>query len=550
MTTADNMRGLAWRSVFSGWLFGPRRQVGVTGFILGYSLATLVLFHGPFFARAVSFLDAFDAFGWLTLASVLVILIFLKVVALSLLSFVSLWALKWVCIVLMLINAFAFYFIVTYGALIDSIIIRNVFATNTKTTMDLMHPLLGVFVLVFGVLPAWVIARLQIVGGRWRLRLGLLAVVVAGSVSWVWATSWNWLWIDRHIPVLGSLTLPWNYLVNTVTFLRAEAALQREQELLPPLAFTLDPPEGQRLVVVLVLGEAARRQNHAQYEYTRATNPFTADLDIAALPQARSCTTYTLGSLACMLTHEGSAAPVGTRWEPLPGYLHRHGVDVDWRTNSSGEPRVTANSYTTLAELRASCTGDGCDRLEHEEGLLHGLRARIDASQAERMLVVLHQGNGSHGPAYHTQYPPEFEHFSPVCATVQIQNCSSEELVNAYDNTIVYTDYILRRTIDMLATLEDTAAVMIYISDHGQALGEGGVYLHGLPNSIAPDVMRDIPFLVWMDDDFRAWRGLSTADLERAPAHTMDHVFNSVLGAMGAQSPVYRPEFDIFRTPG
>jgi lipid A ethanolaminephosphotransferase len=257
-----------------------------------------------------------------------------------------------------------------------------------------------------------------------------------------------------------------------------------------------------------------------------------------------------LGSLACMLTHEGVDAPVATSWEPLPSYLHRHGVDVDWRTNSSGEPRVTASSYTTLAELRATCTGEGCERLHHEEGLLHGLRERIDASQSERMFVVLHQGNGSHGPAYHTQYPPEFEHFSPVCATVQIQNCSAEELVNAYDNTIVYTDYILRRTIDILESLERTAAVMIYISDHGQALGEGGVYLHGLPNSIAPDVMRDIPFLVWMNTAFRDWRGLTPADLERAPTHTMDHVFNSVMGAMGAESPVYRPAFDIFRTPG
>ena len=78
----------------------------------------------------------------------------------------------------------------------------------------------------------------------------------------------------------------------------------------------------------------------------------------------------------------------------------------------------------------------------------------------------------SHGPAYSKKYPPRFEVFRPVCTKVELNKCAKDELYNAYDNTIVYTDYILHAVIDTLKEIKDYKSTMIFISDHGESLGE------------------------------------------------------------------------------
>lgn len=532
---------------------GGKAERGLTPgrFVLLFTLFTLVAFDGPMFARAAGFLgDASPGDRFLTLGLLAMLVIFLQVVSMVLLSLLSLRLLKLVAILSLLINAFAFYFILTYGTLIDINVIRSVFATDTKTTTDLWHPKLLLFVLGLGVLPALVVAWMPLRrSARWR-QVGLALGTSAAFFAYAFAASYQWLWFDRHMTVLGSLALPWNYVVNTLRYLRQEAALNREQILLPEGTFTYRLPPGQRQVVVLVIGESARAANHAQYGYERETDPYTRELGLVALPGARSCATYTLAGLACMLTDAGSQASVTTLREPLGSYLQRHGVEVIWRTNSSGEPPQKVAQYVSMQTLRANCTSPGCRERTSEEALVDGLAELIAGSDARRLFIVLHQGNGSHGPAYYDQYPPEFERFSPVCDTVQIQKCSRQELINAYDNTIVYTDWLLARIVGVLEGIADAQSVMIYASDHGESLGEGGVYLHGLPNALAPDVQRDIPVLVWMSPGFAAARGVGPETLVSKPpagrGFGQDNVFHSVLGAFGLTSPAYRQEYDIF----
>jgi lipid A ethanolaminephosphotransferase len=170
-----------------------------------------------------------------------------------------------------------------------------------------------------------------------------------------------------------------------------------------------------------------------------------------------------------------------------------------------------------------------------------------DAPDGRKTLVVLHQA-GSHGPQYFKKYPPEFERFKPVCSTVELQKCSAEELMNAYDNTIVYTDYFLSRVVEMLKSLDGTASVMLYMSDHGESLGEHGLYLHGAPMAIAPAVQTAVPLIVWESDDFVRRRGSTLASVNGSAGLSHDVVFHSVLGAFGLRSAIYVPDRDLFRS--
>jgi lipid A ethanolaminephosphotransferase len=169
------------------------------------------------------------------------------------------------------------------------------------------------------------------------------------------------------------------------------------------------------------------------------------------------------------------------------------------------------------------------------------------ASPAKR-LVILHT-SGSHGPLYSSKYPPQFEVFRPACQTVDLQKCTAAELVNAYDNTIVYTDYFLARVIAMLKSLGDTEAVMLYVSDHGESLGELGLYLHGTPDVMAPDVQKDIPFIAWMSDAFLQRRHLDGKKIGGRTAYSHDAIFHSTMGALGLESDIYNKELDVFRAP-
>lgn len=174
--------------------------------------------------------------------------------------------------------------------------------------------------------------------------------------------------------------------------------------------------------------------------------------------------------------------------------------------------------------------------------LLSHLREEIEASDSNKIFLVLHT-NGCHGPAYSTKYPKEFKKFTPICESVELDKCSSEELINAYDNTVVYTDYFLS---EPLKTLKNIPVTMIYASDHGESLGEYGLYLHGTPYSIAPDYQKDIPFIVWMSDSFKELKGLNQSSLQQNGSYSHSNVFHSVLGALGISTSVYKKEFDIF----
>ena len=508
----------------------------VTGFIVVAALANAGLYHGPLYSFAVANLDVSSPGGVLTLATLFFLVTFVTTLIFSLLSLVSQRLIKPVCMLAVACNALALYFVETYGVVLDKSMMGNVFNTNFEEASSLFHPKLLVYLLVLGALPCWLLSRVQVQRTTMLRRAKFLILVLLIGVGWMYASSKTWLWIDKNASRLGGMTMPWSYVINTSRRYIDHLSTSREQTLLPAASFVAN----EKTIVVLVIGEAARAQNFSLYGYRRPTNPLLAESGVVALPNSRSCSTYTTASVLCILSHTDTGWP--SSYEPLPSYLQRHGVDVIWRTHNWGEPPLKVQTYQRAKDLRRECRGESCD---YDELLLQGLGQRIRSSAKEKVFVVLHQG-GSHGPSYYTEYPKQFEVFKPVCTSVELHQCTNEELVNAYDNTIVYTDYFLHRAIEMLKTIPETATLLIYVSDHGESLGEYGLYLHGTPYSIAPDVQKDIPFLVWMSDAFKKEKGIPMTQLAQQTSHSQANVFHSIMGAFDMRSEIYNRQLDIF----
>lgn len=523
----------------------PEVPVSLAGFILAYAFYTMLAFQGPLMAYARPNIHLGTLQGLSEWASLEVIQIALMVIALLLLALLPVVVMKLFCLVALFCNAAALYFMTSYNVELDRTMIGNILNTDQGEVAQIWNPLLWAYLGLLAAVPGALIVMARIRKPRWLVRLGALAFAVFALIGWIYATSFTWLWFDQHIPRLGGRVLPWSYVVNLARYYNEQALQNRDQQLLPDAAFTRTVPAGQKDIVVLVIGEASRAQNYSAYGYGRDTNPFTRDAGIVVFPAGQSCATYTLAALACILTHQGREASVRTTYEPLPSYLTRMGVETIFRANNSGEPPVKVTTYERSSQIVAQCQGSDCPDPTYDEALLWGLEERLRDSTAARIFVTLHTA-GSHGPSYWRKYPPAFNIFTPVCQTVELRDCPPQALVNAYDNSVRYADYLNARLITLLRGIPNARTVMIFVPDHGESLGENGLYLHGTPNPVAPDVQRRVPFMVWMSDSFMAAHGVSRSSILRDATFPDDFPFHSIMGAFGLKSAIYRPEYDIF----
>lgn len=513
-------------------------DLSISSFITLTALSNIALFHAPLYQYANQNIDSFSINGLLTLVTLLVVMFFFTALVLAAVALVSVALVKPLIILLTLLNSIALYFIITYQIVFDRSMMSNIFNTRVEESLDLFHYKLLVYFIIFGLAPAWYISRFKIAPLRYRRLLTHMAALLIGVMAFVYINSSTWLWFDKHSSKLGGAILPWSYLINTGRALSINNVGHKDLTLLPDAVVR----DKQKILVVLVIGETARAQNFSLYGYHRETNPKLKEKNIAILQGAKSCSTYTTASLHCMLSHTGKTSG---NHEPLPSYLQRHGIDVIWRTNNWGELPLSVNTYETAKDLRKRCLGDRC---KHDDVLLWELEKRIEQSDSEKIFTVLHT-KGSHGPAYHARYREIFDVFKPVCRSVELDKCSSQSLINAYDNTILATDDFLSRVIDNLEKINTMPVLMLYVSDHGESLGEYGLYLHGSPYAIAPNVQKEIPFIVWMSDSFAQTTGVSIGQLEQRTKHSHGQIFHSILGAFAVDSPVYNQHRDIFKQP-
>ena len=493
-------------------------------------MGTLLLYNIPFFNYVADNSNE-SAGGWLLLlASLVVVMLSLHFV----LTYLTLFLLRKVGRVLLailsVINAVAVYFVFTYHVIIDATAIENVFNTRYSEASGFFSWSLWLFILAAGVLPAVFCLLQPVVIGKAKKMAAYCGASLAVILAVLALNVHQTLWISQHDTELGGLLQPWSYLVNTCRVISFSHDEQAEEIKLPDGRIA----DSEKAVVVLVIGESARKANFQLYGYRRDTNPLLSRQKGLKVYQATSCATYTTAGSKAILEPKNT----DELYELLPNYAFRTGVDVSWRTSNWGEPPIHIAEYLTDSELSLCYP----DEDHHYDGILfHGLRERIVSSDKNKVLIVLHTST-SHGPQYADKYPKEFEVYKPVAKNVEEGEKNVAMLVNAYDNTIRYTDYLLSNLIDTLRSMDDWHSAMIFISDHGESLGENKVFMHGLPMKIAPRVQYEIPFLIWTSKDFRRFKPDS-----QLPAVLEQHyVFHSVLNLLSIQSPAYDEAFDVF----
>jgi lipid A ethanolaminephosphotransferase len=311
-------------------------------------------------------------------------------------------------------------------------------------------------------------------------------------------------------------------------------------------AYTIVRPR----LLFLLLGETARAQNHGLNGYLRDTTPRMRAAKGYYFRDTESCGTTTAISVPCMfsgLSRQEFTLLRARGAETLIDVVGRAGARVIWLDNDSGCKDVCGRAdfrdRTGSADPRWCPEPGEC----HDEILLDGLEA-IARSEARDTLVVLHL-KGSHGPAYFKRYPPAFERFTPACASSDLSSCDPEALRNAYDNSILYTDHVVGETVRLAEKLSDRfASAVLYVSDHGESLGENGLYLHGLPYAVAPEEQTRVPLFAWVSKSFLALEHWDTACMARQTLvpRSHDNVYPTVLGFMEIESAEYKPALDLF----
>jgi lipid A ethanolaminephosphotransferase len=308
-----------------------------------------------------------------------------------------------------------------------------------------------------------------------------------------------------------------------------------------------DEHEKKSELVIMVVGEAARADRFSLNGYEKETNPQLKKENIINFSNMYSCGTSTAESVPCMFSIFGKADydyKKGISTENVLDVLkHTNEVKVLWRDNNSDSKgnalRVDFEDY------RTSATNTMCDEECRDEGMLVGLDDYIKKNQGKDILIVLHQ-MGNHGPAYYKRYPKEFEKFKPVCKSNQLEECSQEEVSNAYDNAILYTDYFLSKVINFLKPYSNNyETAMFYMSDHGESLGENGIYLHGLPYFMAPNEQKHIASLMWMGSKANEEVDAEKLNSYKNNSFSQDNLFHTLLGLFEVKTEVYKQELDI-----
>jgi len=471
------------------------------------------------------------------------------------------WA-KPLWIALLVAAGVAQHFMLTYGVVMDTAMLANTIQTDAREVRDLLGWTLVGNVLLVVALPAAALAFVPLRAGPWWRELARNAAVVALAVAVALAASFAMF--SRLAPLVRS-NMHLRYIVNPIAGITSATAvvlgplLKKKRALVPITAGAALGPShaaGKPPLVVVVIGETARSDHFSLNGYPRETNPELARTGVLSFRDVRSCGTDTRDSVPCMLSalDRPEFESRSVEQENLLDLLQSVGLAVLWLDNQSGCKDVCARVPTqTTADLRPAEAARLCSDGEClDDALLVGIDERIAKLPAERRqkgIVVFFHQMGSHGPAYFKRSPPERKRFLPECTNTSLGQCERGQLVNAYDNTIVETDHVLAATIAWLKRrAADHAPALVYMSDHGESLGELGIFLHGLPYAFAPEAQTRVPFIAWIGDELVARRRIDLGCMARRLdlPHSHDHLYHSVLGLVDVTTPTYRAALDAF----
>ncbi len=523
-------------------------------FIILFALYIALALNIVFYHQAFTLLPVNSLRNWLVFLSMPVVAFSVINIVLSLASFFFLE--RPVITVFVLVSAAAQYFISTFGIVIDRSMITNILDTTPAESFALMSTKMVLTILLTAIVPVLIAWFIKIKPAQSALRsiaYRAVSIVISALLIVLVALLFykDYASLFRNNKELVKSLSPSNSIVASLSWYS-----HNRMDNLPLVRIGEDAQQRPEMkngprknLTILVVGETSRAANFSLGGYERETNPLLKQDNVIYFPNATSCGTATAVSVPCMfsgMTREHYDDQLAHHQEGLLDIIQRAGIQVLWNENDGGCKgacdRVPHQDVTQL-NLPEYCIKGECQ----DEILFHDLASYIDKLQGDG-IIVLHT-IGSHGPTYYNRYPAQFRKFTPTCDTNEIQGCSQQQLVNTYDNTILYIDYIVDKAIKLLQSKQDRFTTsLVYLSDHGESLGENGVYLHGLPYSIAPETQKHIPMLIWLSDDYQKRYSVNNQCLQknaREKAVSQDNLFPTMLGILGVSTKEYRAEDDI-----
>jgi lipid A ethanolaminephosphotransferase len=458
-------------------------------------------------------------------------------------------ATRWILALFLITTASAAYYMDRFGVIVDIVMLDNILQTNPQELAGLLTTSLVLRTLFLGIIPAWLAikycpkainvgaelkSKLRLFGMLIILIVVLIAPFIAGYTSFI-----------REHKITRFYANPTYATYSTIKYLSQQISIAK---VVPLKNIAQDAamvgPHKRTELIVLVVGETARADRFSLNGYHRETNPLLAKQSVVSLTNVTSCGTSTSVSVPCMfssLGRDGYDKEKAINQQNALDVLFDHGVEILWRDNNSDSKGVaTRMKYEDFKSptLNPECAGECRDI-----GMLSGLEKYIEARRGKDILIVLHQ-MGNHGPEYYRRYPKQFEKFKPMCMTGELRDCSQEEIDNSYDNAILYTDYFLSSVINLLKKYDENyATAMLYVSDHGESLGEHGFYLHAAPYMIAPKEQTHVPAIVWMGKHFDYTLDQLMPFKDYALSH--DDVFCSLLVAFELNTKMCETKKDI-----
>ena len=506
----------------------------------------------PFLTKTTNAITALDHYNIMFLISLPVFLLSLTVLVQGVFAFR--WLTKPLLILTVLISSLIFYGTITYGIVFDYTMVQNTVETDTAEALSYLNVYASLFFLFFGILPAFLIYKVKLTYKPFirellsRLKvisLSLGTVLLIASVFYS-----NYAAVGRNNKDLLSYITPYKMIDASYKFIR-------NHFFYPPLKFqvldtlpTIVRDNSRKHVTVMVLGETARAQSFSLNGYSKPTNINTEKHGVISFSDVSSCGTATAVSVPCMfsrLNKKNYNKRSAIAQQNAIDLIHLAGADVLWISNNNGSCKGVCTRVKTIQvatdKSNPLCDGEYC----FDEALLAPLKQKLNSLTHDNTLIVLHM-IGSHGPTYFKRYPNDKRIFIPDCQRSDIQNCSPEQLLNSYDNTIAYTDFVLSKVINELSILDkkdNIESSMLYISDHGESLGESGVYLHGLPYAFAPVEQTHVPMIFWTDNAQADFNTECLRDLSKSPM-SHDNIFDTLLSIMSVKSKAYHIENDPF----
>jgi lipid A ethanolaminephosphotransferase len=467
-----------------------------------------------------------------------------------LLLVINRWTFRMVMIILFLITSMTVYFMATFHVYIDPTMLTNVLSTDYQESKELLQWRILPYFLLLGVLPSWVIVRSQIykrsLSSYWAGRFGTLFLSLLMFFAGSWAVFNDLSLIHREHKEIVYLITPFNLLSSALIAYKEghEGKIVHKKIIGTDARQIARSSKSKPRVIVLVIGETVRAANWGLNGYSRQTTPELAKHQVFNFGQVSSCGTSTAVSLPCMFSSYGFHAYTKQgidQSESLLHLLNRVNVPVLWRDNQSGCKGVCDGLPYEELSVPALCQNGRC----FDEILLYQLKERIRAKKQDQ-LIVLHM-LGNHGPSYFKRYPEPFKHWQPTCDTSDLAQCSPESIVNTYDNVILYTDAILARAIDELSNMTTHDTGLIFVSDHGESLGEHNLFLHGLPYFIAPEEQKSVPMVFWLSKGLMRQLKLKKECLKKKESNPISHdyLFSTVLSLFDVQTKVYDQQFDL-----